>query len=524
MSTSCSTSATATQTQVLTTDSLSTSFSLSVESGSSTVSTVTFTTCLAEVSSGVTESRCSTSSSLTTIPGGTTTTSVPVVITVPITSTSLTTLLGSSCTVITTQPPSTTTTITSQTSTTLPNGSVSVGTVTVTSLIPQTDATSEPTQQSNDHSQSSNDTNIGGIIGGVVGGVLGLVALILVIWLWMKRRSRWDDIFDKEDDKVVAVTGSKYQGGGIDEPTLPDVGAPENLEPQPYEYGFIGNTPGPNPHSYNGYGAVPPVRPQSAGYPSGIVPGMGVPHPGHNSMLLSPQQQQQLVQQFGVDPNNNGGRPTSMHSGGSSHGGRSSRPSYTGYPPSSPGSQGSRSPPTMSPAMSPGVWISNTVGQLDGQFNVGVGGFAPVQSSQASEYFASQGQRLSQVPPPLQRPHTSPAGSVHESHTGSGSVQTQPQQEPGRRLQVMNGSAEDSPLSPTDGSRPVSYRSQSTPISEKQRLSAAMGMDGASQGNSVMAHRDGGRINDGGATAGPSGHPQQQSESEAGPPPPAYEE
>ncbi|KAK7467615.1 hypothetical protein VKT23_004668 [Stygiomarasmius scandens] len=513
MSTSCSTSATATQTQVLTTDSLSTSFSLSVESGSSTVRTLTLTTCLAEPSgsSGTPTSSCSTFSSVTTIPGGEITTSVPVVITVPITSTSVTTLLGSSCTVINTEPSSTsTTTFTSEVSSTLPNGSVSVGTVTVTSLIPQTSSPSEPTEQSNQHS-SSDDTNLGGIIGGAVGGVFGLLAFIFVIWFLIKRRkTRWDDIFEKEDYPTVGPT---YHGGEIDEPTLPNVGTPETLEPKPYEYGLVGNAPAPNPHPYNGngFGGVPAPRPQSASFPSsGVVPGMAVGHPGHNSMLLSPQQQQQFQQQFADT-----GRPTSMHSAGSSHGGQSPRPSYTGYPTSNSGhtSPGQNSPPVLSPAMSPGAWNSNGTGQSDGQFNPGIGGFVPMQHS-TGEYFSPQGQG------PLPRPHTSPTPSTHGSRTGSDSIQ--PQQQPGRRLQVMNGGMDESLVSlegGSSGARPSSHRSQSSPIGEKQRLSAAMNSP-AGQGNSVMVHRDGGRVDE----AGPSGHRQQQSESEPGLPPPAYEE
>ncbi|KAJ6622886.1 hypothetical protein B0H10DRAFT_863196 [Mycena sp. CBHHK59/15] len=109
----------------------------------------------------------------------------------------------------------------------------------------------QATQSNNDSSSSS---NIGAIVGGVVGGFFGLLGIALVIWFVMKRRRRWDDIFDKEDADIAPPRRQRTDRFSLD--------ADVRVEPKPYQYGLVGQSPSP------GAGISPPNSPPSFGVTS----------------------------------------------------------------------------------------------------------------------------------------------------------------------------------------------------------------------------------------------------------------
>ncbi|KAG5650612.1 hypothetical protein H0H81_011660 [Sphagnurus paluster] len=96
--------------------------------------------------------------------------------------------------------------------------------------------------------RSTSTSDVGPIVGGAVGGFFGLLAIVALVWFILKRRRRWDDIFDKEDDEIIA-TGARRAGR-----FSLDVDA----EPKPYQYGLVGQGAAPSaispPNS-------PPARP-----------------------------------------------------------------------------------------------------------------------------------------------------------------------------------------------------------------------------------------------------------------------
>ncbi|KAJ8091725.1 hypothetical protein PM082_020960 [Marasmius tenuissimus] len=222
MASSCTSSPTQTLVTLFTSTSLSTTF--------------TTTTTVIDGQGGEAQTTCRTASptgsgtpivSCATVTGRsapqTSVITVPVVTEIPIVQTSQTTLYGTSCravdgggerggnhdpaTVTTTPPP---TVVTTQTVTTLPDGQIATSYI-VTTTTPPPVVTSNPNSNSNSNgTQSKGNSNLGAIIGGAVGGILGLVLIILGIWYILKRRRKWDDIFDDINASATpTVTESK---------------------------------------------------------------------------------------------------------------------------------------------------------------------------------------------------------------------------------------------------------------------------------------------------------------------------
>ncbi|KAF9449599.1 hypothetical protein P691DRAFT_758945 [Macrolepiota fuliginosa MF-IS2] len=253
---SCSSSPTLTRTDNVVTNSLSTSTTTHVTTlpPSTTVLTL-LPSCTATTGS------CSAQPIITTsaIPGGTTTVVDTITVTVPITSSQVTTLWETSCqqtnqdtSVPSTPPPSSSPTpppsstssqsfstpppsiIVTASSSTQADGIVTPVTFTITStvapvLVSQTATTSASSTPNPDTSK-----NLGPIIGGVVGGLVGLGAFLFLIWFLLRRRRRWDDIFENDDDvpavAVAAVPKEKQADG----------------RPKPYQYGLVGHTKSPS--------------------------------------------------------------------------------------------------------------------------------------------------------------------------------------------------------------------------------------------------------------------------------------
>ncbi|KAK0205671.1 hypothetical protein IW262DRAFT_1421931 [Armillaria fumosa] len=253
----------------------------------SAVSTV-FTTLYGTVCSPLQDTT--TPPSTTTTPPSTTTTTSTTPTTTSTTSTSTSTFV----TVSTPLP----TIITSETSMTLAGGEVTVSVVTRTSTLPVTTVTSAAAVSTSTGAASGgSSSNIGAIVGGVVGGVCGLSLLALIIWFVLKRRKRWDDIFDDLDDQVAANTGT---------------GATTDVEPKPYEYGTVGGNTHP---SLNG--VSPPQSPPMAGQPMmPVYPDQSHGYDQQRLQAISPlsmlpmgvaaagkqQQQQQRMSTHSMDP------------------------------------------------------------------------------------------------------------------------------------------------------------------------------------------------------------------------------
>ncbi|KAJ7143072.1 hypothetical protein C8R43DRAFT_1130871 [Mycena crocata] len=266
MATTCISSATATTTSFITTESLLTTFTESVSTETPTVTTITTEECALGSLSAV--GCLSTATTITsTIPGITTTIQVPVTTSVSVTSSETLTLFGSSCTVISSAPPgggvsggnvsqpvSTITpdplTFTSTSQTTLSNGQVSVIVQTLTStqqpsvVYVATDVPG-PGQEAQNNTDSSSSSHIGPIVGGVVGGFFLLLGVALAIWFVLKRRRRWDDIFDKEDPSPRSPRATKR------------FSLDTEIEPKPYQYGLVGQTRSPS------VGISPPSSPSA---------------------------------------------------------------------------------------------------------------------------------------------------------------------------------------------------------------------------------------------------------------------
>ncbi|KAJ6531147.1 hypothetical protein B0H19DRAFT_1190579 [Mycena capillaripes] len=304
MSTSCITSATGTTTSLLTTNVTTTTFTESLSTALPITTTITSETCILPLGS-LTDVPClSTATTITsTIPASVITTSVPVVATAFTTETDTITLFGSSCTVITsvsshssivstpdsisfspslsTPPP---VVITSQSASTLSNGQVSMILETIMSTPPPLTVyvpNPPPTQvaQTNDDGSGSS-VRIAPIIGGVVAGFFGLLGIALIIWFIMKRRRRWDDIFDKEDT-------SKAPGRATKRFSLDDL----EIEPKPYQYGLVGQTRSPSagvspPNSPPASSSSPSLQPPRHNLPPLLLP-TSASTPGPSATTLS---------------------------------------------------------------------------------------------------------------------------------------------------------------------------------------------------------------------------------------------
>jgi len=144
-----------------------------------------------------------------------------------------TTIITTSVLIQSTPPPST---VVVGTTTTLSDGSVVQTSVTVVSTpsptaiyVPTTSVVS-PTQG---NPSQGNGTNVASIVGGVLGGFIGLVVIIGSLWWICRRRRRWDDIFEKDENDDVwasSTTQRRPRGRGLD----------SSAEPRPYQYGLVG--------------------------------------------------------------------------------------------------------------------------------------------------------------------------------------------------------------------------------------------------------------------------------------------
>ncbi|KAF7337895.1 hypothetical protein MVEN_02012600 [Mycena venus] len=301
MSTACITSATATTTSLHTTDVVSTSFSTSVSTEPATTTTITTEVCPLSIS----DLPCIPTPSVftSTITGNLTTVSLPFTTTVSTVSTEILTLFTTSCTVITSAGPSSSSsssfhtppvsgsfspsvstpppiTFTSQVPTTLQNGDVSAVVQTFTSQPPLSTVyvpgPSGQVAQTND--DGSSPTKIAPILGGVVGGFFGLLGIALIIWFIMKRRRRWDDIFDTE--------GPPHSPGR--RPTK-RWSLDADMDPKPYQYGLVGQASSP---SLPSLGISRPESPPASSPSSQLraSPSSQLPRPNHNALtpLLLP--------------------------------------------------------------------------------------------------------------------------------------------------------------------------------------------------------------------------------------------
>lgn len=131
-----------------------------------------------------------------------------------------------------TPPPSV---IVSKILTTLPGGQVSESLFVTTSQPPASYSlipTIVPKMQEDD--QKSGPSNVGAVIGGSVGGFFGLIAIVLAIWFFIRRKKRWDDVFE---DDLIDTGSRKGRRFSLDV---------EEEEPKPYQYGLVGHvTPPP---------------------------------------------------------------------------------------------------------------------------------------------------------------------------------------------------------------------------------------------------------------------------------------
>ncbi|CAK5265203.1 unnamed protein product [Mycena citricolor] len=279
---SCASSATATLTSVLTLELLTTTFTSSLTTLPPTFTTITSQGCALGNLSDV--ACLSTATTITsTIPGITSTVDVPVITTVPSLSTHITTLFGTSCSasasvslpvsssrsVISTPPPPpspsvtpsssmSAVVVTSQQSSTLANGQVTVVPLTVVSVVSGSITYVTAAASADPHTQTNTDggspPTIGPIIGGVLGGFFGLFAIVSIIWFVLRRRQRWDDIFNEERPPAPAKRFS------LD---------PE-VEPKPYQYGLVGQAR--TPPSASGFS--PPNSPPASSANRHPTPGL----------------------------------------------------------------------------------------------------------------------------------------------------------------------------------------------------------------------------------------------------------
>jgi len=131
---------------------------------------------------------------------------------------------------ITTPTPSAVT-LTTMSSTTLAGGSVSVITQVIT-----TSETPVPAGATAGATASTKKASIGPIVGGAVGGVVALALALGLLWYCLRKRRRWDDIFEKEED-IAPVRAMRNNA-------RTDLAEP-GLQPQPYYNGVVSQSPPP---------------------------------------------------------------------------------------------------------------------------------------------------------------------------------------------------------------------------------------------------------------------------------------
>ncbi|KAG6900674.1 hypothetical protein C0993_005907 [Termitomyces sp. T159_Od127] len=200
--------------------------------------------------------------------GATQTVQVPLTITSTITSVDLVTLFGTSCTTINSavnsptpiaqptqdQPPTTIPTstpiFTPSAISTQPSSTQSYISTTVQTVNSGTSSSQTPSTIATDN-QNKGNPDVAPIVGGTIGGFFGLIAIVVLIWFILRRRQRWDDIFEKGEDEII-VGGAR----GTHRPARFSLDI--DPEPKPYQYGLVGRAVAPSaaspPHS-------PPMRP-----------------------------------------------------------------------------------------------------------------------------------------------------------------------------------------------------------------------------------------------------------------------
>ncbi|RDB22179.1 hypothetical protein Hypma_010639 [Hypsizygus marmoreus] len=501
MSVSCASSPTLTSTQEFTSHITSTSTSTSLTTGTPTTVTSITLTCDATPPPGVTSTCLPTLTTIiTTIPGEVETMQVPITLTTELTSTSTTTLWGSQCTTFSHSnppsptpepPPSTSTTIsistpppeviTTESTSTQPNGSVIIQTVTSISTqsgipVPTNVQTSE-----------DRGTNVGPIVGGAVAGFFGLIGVVALIWFLIRRRRRWDDIFDKEDEDIggVAASARRHNRFSLD----------VDPEPKPYQYGLVGHATAPHsaspPHS-------PPLLPTAgsdlrSGPRSSLSP-LNVPMTASTSIPSATTMSSRPSTAGSMQPL----RPASQH--GAYVPSVPQQPQPTGYGGMSPSSGHSHSHSSVSftqPAVALASW----------------------NASPGPGY--NEGTAINFMGRPI-----SSAGSDDPLHHRSGSPSSIQEQQPVRRLQVANAT----PLSPASATvafddafssslaAAASAEPQATATAVPQR--DGKGRLRTSTGKAPLVHLDGGRVQE--ELNASSSSAAGSSSSAGGPSPPEY--
>ncbi|KAJ7633099.1 hypothetical protein FB45DRAFT_914367 [Roridomyces roridus] len=304
MSTSCLTAATGTTINVTTVESIFTTFTGSLSTEAPTVTTITTQGCVADP---LNLTCIPTPTTLTsTIAGSVDTIQVPVTGTTQVLETHTITLFGSSCTTFIASssaapvkpppppPPSSgslslslstppASVFVSHSATVLSNGETSSVEETITSTFPPSYVTvTLPPSGTHGLQESPNNntsTNVGAIVGGALGGFFGLLGLALIAWFILKRRRRWDDIFDRGIDADVDSPRSKAKRFSLD----------AEVEPKPYQYGLVGHTRSPS------INISPPPTPQPFSHPTperqnSLAPLLlpnSVSTPGHSASVSS---------------------------------------------------------------------------------------------------------------------------------------------------------------------------------------------------------------------------------------------
>lgn len=264
MSVSCTSTPSLTTTIVETTSTVSTSLTTLTTTLPPSTSVTTTTQCLLTLNATCASSTVL--STTTTLPGSTQTVTNTITQTVPVTTTATSTLFGQSCTTSTTSSSTTSTTstssssststITSESTSTNAQGQLTTVTYTSTVVGPASDTSSLSMQTGGGGGggggSSSGNSQIGPIVGGTVGGVVALAAIVLTVWFILKRRRRWDDIFDH--DQALGSVGPDRRFS---------LSADLDGEPKPYQYGLVG-LPGSAPTP----GSPPSQTTQLASEPS----------------------------------------------------------------------------------------------------------------------------------------------------------------------------------------------------------------------------------------------------------------
>ncbi|KAF8163673.1 hypothetical protein B0H34DRAFT_672623 [Crassisporium funariophilum] len=278
MAQSCVTIPTLTRTDINTSQSFSTTVSALVSTLPGDVSTSVFRTCT--VPSGVSTACVPTlTSTLITLPGSTTTVTVPVTITIDVPFTTTTTLFGSSCTDINTPPPDTTTpppvitpppTVLTSPSIVTSDSSTYTVIVTSTSTPPPYSSTPPPSLPTGTAS-AKKAVSVAPIVGGVVGGLAALALLGFLTWYLIKRTSKFDDFFNRDD------TNNNNSAPYKKDPPVTD---------KPYHYGLVGQ------NNTNAVGVLPPTSPPPGAYgndmglpPSNSTPAAHIRNPSLTPLL-----------------------------------------------------------------------------------------------------------------------------------------------------------------------------------------------------------------------------------------------